>query len=60
MEARKNVVKQIVTSRRLRLGGSSAEVKSKIETDTKYAGLRNLCTLPMGIRAAKCYPVKVT
>ena len=40
----KNVVRQIVTSRRLKLGGSSVEVKSKTETDAKHAGLRNLCT----------------
>jgi len=31
----KNVVRQIVTSRRLKLSGSSAEVKSKTETDAK-------------------------
>jgi len=37
-------MKRIVIRRRLRLGSRFAEVRSKIETDRKYAGLRKLCT----------------
>lgn len=33
-----------IVSRRLKLGGSFAEIRNRIETDSKYAGLKNLCS----------------
>lgn len=36
-------MRRIITSRRLKLGGSFANVTKKIKTDSKYAGLENLC-----------------
>ena len=36
-------MRRVIVQRRLKLGSSFAEVRSKIKTDTKYEGLKNLC-----------------
>jgi hypothetical protein len=36
-------MRPIITSRRLKLGGAFADIRNKIETDSKYAGLKKLC-----------------
>jgi hypothetical protein len=61
MEATKNTLRQVIISKRLKLGSSFAEIRSKIETDSKYAGLKNLCRFrpeenELAYRTEKIYP----
>ena len=54
-------MRRIIISRRLKLGGSFADIKNKIETDSKYAGLKNLCIFnreenELVYRTEKIYP----